>query len=81
MNSRKRQMLIFVGFMTLFVIVFLFMFVYNPAPIDTSSDSAEETVNETNKSGIIHASIEGWKAAMNDFGKGSSVATGSNPDS
>ena len=81
MDSKQRQMVLFIGFMGLLAVAFLFMFVYNSPPVDTTDDSVEEPVNQTNKSGVVHDAVQGWKGIIDDFGTGMDAYTGSNSDS
>lgn len=81
MDSRQRQIILFLGFMSLLAIAFLFMFVYNSPPVDTTGETVEEPVNQTNKSGVVHDAVQGWKGLIDDFGSGMDAFTGSSSDS
>lgn len=81
MNSKQRQIILFIGFMCLLAIAFLFMFVYNSPPVDITDDTADEPVNQTNKSGVVHQAVQGWKAIIDDFGSGMEAVGGASSNS
>jgi len=63
MNTRQRQLILLIGFMTLLAVVILFTAVYAPENIKPSLDiSLPEPLEKG-----INASVNGWDALISDL--------------
>jgi hypothetical protein len=72
MDNRKRQTIVFLGFMTMLVAVFLFIYVFNNTP---PPQGPEVNVSTGNQTGIIGDAIGGWKGMISDAQKGMNAVT------